>query len=71
MLYTIGFGIFGLFFTTFLCRLFNVNMRSSHFMPSQGEVLVLLGGLVGAGIGFGYGSGQLMAGTHLYNKLFG
>lgn len=70
MLYTIIGGIAGMLFTLFACKMFNVSMKSSHFLPSPGEVMVGLGMFVGAGVGFGFGSGQLMAGTHLYNYLF-
>jgi hypothetical protein len=63
-------GLFlGGFITHSLNKIFNVSYRSSTFFPSKGEVLVILGCLVGGSIGLGYGSSLLVHGTHFYNKL--
>jgi hypothetical protein len=74
MLFTILGAIIGGFGASFLLKILGVSFRRSTYFPSlfpsPGEIGILLSILVCAGIGFGYGSGQLLNGTHLFNKLF-
>ena len=70
MFYTIlGMVIFGSL-TYVLCKLNDVSFRSSGCVPSEGSVFTILGVLVGAGLGFGYGLHALTTGTHSVVNLF-
>ena len=69
MIYTILGGITGAIVSFVLCRLFRVSEISVSFFPSPASICIYMGTLIGFGAGFGYGSGQLLAGTHLYQNL--
>jgi hypothetical protein len=68
MLYTILGAMIGGFSSSLLCRLFKISETRSYF-PSDAEIFVFIGTLIGMGAGFGYGSSQLLAGTHIIQTL--
>ena len=47
-------GMSGLGISHTVCKMFNVDMRS-RMGPSCGQILVLMGTMLGIGIGFGIG----------------
>lgn len=70
MFYTIlGMTIVG-FLTYVLCKMSDISFRSHGCVPSEGAVFTILGVLVGAGLGFGYGLHALTTGTHTVVNLF-
>ena len=70
MLYTI-FGVwFGIFIARIIGKQFSVDFRDGQYALSSGSLLMLCGGLIGGGIGMGYGTALLIGGTHIYNKIW-
>lgn len=64
MIYTIIGGFIGYVIAYYLTKIFNVNFRSSTFLPSNGEILVMLGTFVGSCVGFGFGASRLLQGNY-------
>jgi hypothetical protein len=72
MLYTIIGAISGGLVTFLICRICNIKTDEHHGfirMPSGGQICILAGTILGAGMGFGYGVSSLANGTHLINKI--
>lgn len=59
MLYTLTGGLLGLTLSYCVCKLTNVNMQSNNGyfkLPSEGQILMFLGTIMGASMGFGIGA---------------
>ena len=70
MVYTILGGLIGGTVSFMLCRLFGVSQNSGVYaVPSKTEVFIFFGTIIGLGVGFGYGTGHLLAGTHIIQQL--
>ncbi len=69
MIYTIMGSIAGATLCYFLAKCNNVSTSSRGFFPSPSEFCVIIGFFLGAAVGFGYGAGQLIAGTHPLNHI--
>lgn len=72
MLYTIIGGFVGGCATYFICKLTGVSFDSSSSyikFPSNGNIIVFLGFIIGASMGFGYGTSQFIAGNHMLNDM--
>ena len=69
MLYTIAGALIGGLGTYVVCKVVSgssFDNRGGGYInfPSGGEMLVLLGTVVGAGIGFGFGTARFMTGHY-------
>ncbi len=69
MIYTIMGSVAGASVCYLLAKCNNVSTSSMGFFPSPSEFYVICGFVLGAAVGFGYGSGQLIAGTHPLNHI--
>ena len=68
MLYTILGAVLGGVGSYVLFKVFDVDFRGDRFIPGIGVIGVIFTTLMGAGIGFGYGSASLLNGNHPFNK---
>lgn len=67
MLYAIAGGLIGGFGTFAVCKAAGASFKSGGSyinFPSGGEMLVFFGTLLGAGIGFGFGTARFMSGHY-------
>jgi hypothetical protein len=69
MIYTILGAMIGGGSSFLLCRLFKISDSTSTYAPSEALICVTLGTLIGMGAGFGYGTSQLLSGTHIVQTL--
>ena len=69
MLFTIIGGIAGLYLAYFIADMTGIDLKGPYAIG--GTMFVLSGLMLGAGIGFGYGTGLLMNGNHPFNMILG
>lgn len=69
MLYTLSGAVLGGLFTYMFCKLFNIETseKSTSIIrfPSSGQILICIGAIFGAGVGFGVGTYKLTHGGYL------
>jgi hypothetical protein len=64
MLYTIIGGVTGLALSIAATQIFKIPNNSNGFFPSESGILIFLSMIVGASIGFGYGTSKIIAGNY-------
>lgn len=70
VLYTLLGGISGGVIMSVIGRMRRFRTGSNGFFPSDRDIGILFGTLVGGCIGFGYGASAIANGTHAYNKMY-
>ena len=64
MLYTISGIIIGTLSTFVIAKVCDVDFSHSQYFPSNGSLMVMMGGIIGGAIGFGIGITKISNGTY-------